>query len=275
MSPSTTDAPSAQTLNIEISDFVATIEMNRPEKRNAISPTMAVELGDNLATLEANSEVRVVLLRGADGNFCSGGDLAPGGEGGMGPSGSPASITLDIMNGVYGRAIRLLHHFPKPVVALVEGVAAGAGANLALACDLVYATPEARFCEIFVRRGLSLDCGGSWLLPRLVGLQKAKELAFFADWVDAETAAGLGLVNEIFAADQIEKAVREKLVRLASRAPIALSQIKQSLNRASSLTMDQALEIEAVAQAACSATDDMLEGVRAFMEKREPKFEGR
>jgi 2-(1,2-epoxy-1,2-dihydrophenyl)acetyl-CoA isomerase len=266
---------SAETLNIEISDFVARVELNRPEKRNALSPTMAGELADILTALESNSAVRVVLLRGAGGNFCSGGDLAPGGEADQRPSGSQASIALDIMNRVYGRAIRLLHHFPKPVVALVEGVAAGAGANLALACDLVYATPEARFSEIFVRRGLSLDCGGSWLLPRLVGLQKAKELAFFGDWVDAETAAGLGLVNEIFAVDRIEAAVREKLVSLASRAPIALSQIKQSLNRASSITMDQALEIEAVAQAACGATDDMLEGIRAFMEKREPKFEGR
>ncbi len=275
MSLSTTDPLSAQTLNIEISDFVATVELNRPEKRNAISPTMAGELADKLATLEANSAVRVVLLRGAGGNFCSGGDLAPGGEADTRPSGSPASVTLDIMNRVYGRAIRRLHHFPKPVVALVEGVAAGAGANLALACDLVYATPEARFCEIFVRRGLSLDCGGSWLLPRLVGLQRAKELAFFGDWVDAETAAGLGLVTEVFAADRIETAVREKLMSLASRPPIALRLIKQSLNRASSLSMDQALEIEAVAQAACSATDDMLEGVRAFMEKREPRFEGR
>ena len=275
MSLSTTDPLSAQTLNIEISDFVATVELNRPEKRNAISPTMAGELADKLATLEANSAVRVVLLRGAGGNFCSGGDLAPGGEADARPSGSPASVTLDIMNHVYGRAIRRLHHFPKPVVALVEGVAAGAGANLALACDLVYATPEARFCEIFVRRGLSLDCGGSWLLTRLVGLQRAKELAFFGDWVDAETAAGLGLVTEVFAADRIETAVREKLMSLASRPPIALRLIKQSLNRASSLSMDQALEIEAVAQAACSATDDMLEGVRAFMEKREPRFEGR
>ena len=177
MSLSTTAPLSAQTLNIEVSNFVATIELDRPEKRNAISPTMAGELADNLAMLEANRAVRVVLLRGAGGNFCSGGDLAPGGEADTRPSHSPASGTLDIMNRVYGRAIRLLHHFPKPVVALVEGVAAGAGANLALACDLVYATPEARFCEIFVRRGLSLDCGGSWLLPRLLGLQNAKELA--------------------------------------------------------------------------------------------------
>jgi 2-(1,2-epoxy-1,2-dihydrophenyl)acetyl-CoA isomerase len=263
------------TLKVEKRDSIGRILLDRPEKKNAIDPRMARELADVLDDFEADGDVRAVLIRGAGGNFCSGGDLQPS----HGPEprrpGSPASVTLDVMNRVYGRAIRALHNHPKPVVALVEGVAAGAGANLALACDLVYASTSARFCEIFVRRGLSLDCGGSWLLPRLVGMQRAKELAFFGDWVSAETAKEYGLVNEIYAAGSLEAAVDGKLAALAERPPIALAQIKQSFHRASTLSMTEALEIEAVAQAACTATEDTAEGMRAFLEKRPPRFTGR
>ena len=281
---------SFEALRLETSGAIARIELHRPRKRNAMDATMASELADALDGLEGDPAIRVVSIRGADGNFCSGGDLAPDQEQAQAqaqatertgdPSarprpGSPTATTLDIMNRVYGRTIRTLHRFPKPVVAVVEGVAAGAGANLALACDLVYASTTARFCEIFARRGIALDCGGSWLLPRLIGLQKAKELAFFADWVSAERAQEIGLVNEIHPEAELSNAVDEKLALLAARPPIALTQIKQSMHRAMSVSMDQALEIEALAQAACTATEDCAEGMRAFMEKREPNFEGR
>jgi 2-(1,2-epoxy-1,2-dihydrophenyl)acetyl-CoA isomerase len=271
------------TLTITKRDSIGRVLLDRPAKRNAIDPRMARELADALDDFEADPEVRAVLLRGAGGNFCSGGDLAPergktaesASEAPPRRPGSPAATTLDVMNRVYGRAIRTLHNHPKPVVALVEGVAAGAGANLAFACDLVYAARGARFCEIFVRRGLSLDCGGSWLLPRLVGMQRAKELAFFGDWVSVETAREYGLVNAIFEPEAIEAAVDEKLAALAERPPIALAQIKQSLHRASVLSMTEALEVEAVAQAACTSTEDTAEGMRAFLEKRPPRFTGR
>lgn len=272
-SPTRSSLPDFGTLLIDCSDAIARITLNRPERRNAINPTMANELADALTLLEADRETRVVLLRGAGGHFSSGGDLAPE-DPGSAPVGSAASITLDVMNRVYGRMVRRVHHFPKPIVACVEGNAAGAGANLALACDLVYAQSDARFCQIFVKRGLALDCGGSWLLPRLIGLQRAKELAFFGDWIDAKTASQLGLVSQTFEPDELDEAVEERVRRLARRAPIALEQIKKSLHRALSLSMDEALETEAVAQAACSATDDMVEGVRAFMERREPDFKG-
>jgi 2-(1,2-epoxy-1,2-dihydrophenyl)acetyl-CoA isomerase len=265
---------SLETLRVEETNRIGRIELARPAKRNAIDVRMASELESTLRAMESNREIRAVLIRGAEGNFCSGGDLAPA-PGSAPPSGSAASITLDIMNRVYGRAILALHHFPKPIVALVEGVAAGAGANLAFACDLVYATPDARFCEIFVRRGLSLDCGGSWLLPRLIGMQKAKELAFFGDWIDATQAAELGLVNALLDPETVERSIAEKLATLAARPPIALGQIKQSMHRSTSLTMAEALEVEAVAQAACTASEDFAEGMRAFLEKREPRFEGR
>lgn len=272
-----------ETLSIEKRGAIGRILLDRPAKRNALDPRMAWELADVLREFEGDGEVRAVLIRGAGGHFCSGGDLAPDRgadpEAARHPSrarpGSPSAVTLDVMNRVYGRAIRALHEHPKPVVALVEGVAAGAGANLAFACDLVYAASDARFCEIFVRRGLALDCGGSWLLPRLIGLQRAKELAFFGDWISAETAKSYGLVCEVYASDAIEAAVDLKLAALAERPPIALAQIKQSLHRASRLSMNEALEIEAVAQAACSSTEDTAEGMRAFMEKRAPRFTGR
>lgn len=269
------------TLAIEKRGTIGRILLNRPEKRNALDTRMARELADVLDDFELDGDVRAVLIRGAGGHFCSGGDLAPSRDPGDARpewtprAGSPAATSIDLMNRIYGRAIRTLHHHPKPVVALVEGVAAGAGANLAFACDLVYATRDARFCEIFVRRGLALDCGGSWLLPRLVGLQRAKELAFFGDWVNAETAQRYGLVTELYEPGAIEAAVDEKLAALAERPPVALAQIKQSLHRASVLSMAEALEIEAVAQAACTSTEDTAEGMRAFMEKRAPRFTGR
>ena len=271
------EAADFETIEVDSRDRVATIELNRPDRRNAISPRMASEISAALDLLENESQVRAIRLRGRGANFCSGGDLAPDPSqlDADRPQGSAAAVTLDVMNRVYGKMIRTLHGFPKPVVAEVRGIAAGAGANLAFACDFVYATPDARFSEIFVRRGLGLDCGGSWLLPRLVGLQRAKELAFFGDWVEAPRALEMGLVTEIFEDGLLSESVEARLATLASRPPIALAQIKQSLHRATSLSMAEALEIEAVAQAACSATEDMAEGVRAFIEKREPRFEGR
>ncbi len=265
------------TLRCKHDGMVAQIILDRPEKRNAISPQMATELADLLQQLEVDASVRVVALRGSGGNFCSGGDLTPEPADGAraDQNGSPTAMMLDMMNRIYGETMRRLHDFPKPTVALVEGVAAGAGANLALACDLVYATPDARFCEIFVKRGLGLDCGGSWLLPRLVGLQKAKELAFFGEWVSAEEAARIGLVSQVYSADDFEAGTSERLATLAKRAPIALAQIKQSLHRATHLSMHQALELEATVQAVCVASDDSTEGMRAFLERREPDFKGR
>lgn len=263
-----------ETLRLVRDGAIARIELHRPDKRNAMNGTMARELADALDALESEPEIRVVSLRGAGGQFCSGGDLAPDGKSAP-RSGSPAATTLDLMNRVYGRAIRTLHRFPKPVIAIVEGVAVGAGANLAFCCDLVYASETARFCEIFARRGIALDCGGSWLLPRLVGLQKAKELAFFGDWVPAPEAHRIGLVTGVYAESDLVPAVEEKLAILARSAPIALGQIKQSLHRSLGVTMEEALEIEAAAQALCTATEDCMEGMRAFMEKREPEFSGR
>ncbi len=266
---------SFETIAVTTEGALGRITLDRPERRNALSPRMADELATALRRLEGDRAVRVVTLRGAGGHFCSGGDLAPEPSDTPPDPGAPTAHVIDLMNRVYGELIRTLHRFPRPVLALVEGVAAGAGANLAFACDLVYAREDARFSEIFVKRGIGLDCCGSWLLPRLIGLQRAKQLAFLGDWLDAAGAREIGLVTEVFAAADFEAATAERAATLAERPPIALAQIKQSLHRSLELGLSESLEIEAVVQAACSGTEDAAEGFRAFLEKRPPRFRGR
>jgi 2-(1,2-epoxy-1,2-dihydrophenyl)acetyl-CoA isomerase len=251
---------------------VLEVTLDRPEKKNAITMRMFSALKEIFEQAALDPELRVVVLRGAGGNFSSGADLT-GGEG-TAPSGSLAVKTLSIVRDEVGPAILALHRLPKPTIAMLEGVAAGAGANLALACDLVYAAEDARLCEIFVRRALSLDCGGSWTLPRLVGLRKAKELAFFGDWVGAREASEIGLVTGCFAPESLEQAVRERADRLASQAPLALTLIKQSLDTSFQLSFAQALDQEAAGQALCTSSEDFMEGVHAFLEGREARFTG-
>lgn len=169
----------------------------------------------------------------------------------------------------------LLHELPVPTVARVSGVAVGAGWNLALGCDLVVATPEARFSQIFARRGLSLDCGGSWLLPRLVGLQQAKRLALLAETIDAEEARSLNLVTWVVRAEEIDDFVARLGSRLVAGAPVALAQNKALLNEGADRTLRDALANEARAQAVNFATADVPEAYSAFKEKRTPVFTGR
>ncbi len=168
-----------------------------------------------------------------------------------------------------------LHRIPKPVIAKVNGVAVGAGMNLALGCDLIIASDNARFSEIFARRGLSIDFGGSWLLPRLIGMHRAKELAFFADIISAKEAAELGLVNRVLPASQLDAFVADWADRLAAGPPLALSMTKRLLTNSFTTTMDEALEAEGLAQSVNTATEDTAEAIRAFLEKREPRFKGR
>ena len=168
-----------------------------------------------------------------------------------------------------------LHRLPKPTIAKVDGVAVGAGCNLAFGCDLVVASERARFSEIFSRRGLSIDFGGSWLLPRRLGLHKAKELAFFADLIGAVEAAQLGLVNRVVPADDLDDFVAGWAARLAASPPLALSLTKALLDDSSSMSMATAIEREAEAQAVCIGSEDGREALSAFLEKREARFSGR
>lgn len=244
---------------------VLTLTLNRPERKNALDHALADALVAALGEAAEDAAVRVVVLTGAGDAFCSGGDL-----GGGGASGHALAMLRRI-----ARPAEALHRFPKPILARVDGVASGAGWNLALACDLVIASDRARFAQIFARRGLSLDMGGSWLLPRLVGLHRAKQIALLADWLSAAEAFAMGLVNRVVPVAELDAAVADWAGRLAAGPPIALAQTKRLLDDASGRSLEEAVEAENSAQAVNLATHDTREGFKAFFEKRPPRFEGR
>jgi 2-(1,2-epoxy-1,2-dihydrophenyl)acetyl-CoA isomerase len=212
-----------------------------------------------------DDSVRAVVLTGAGGEFSSGADLSA--AGGDGPA-------LAGMRRLSALALSL-HSLVKPTIAKVDGVAAGMGVNLALGCDLIVASERARFSEIFARRGLSVDCGGSWLLPRLVGLHRAKELVFFGDVVSAGDAAAMGLVNRVVPADELDGVVDEWAGRLAAGPPVALSMSKALLNQSFEMSLAQALEREATCQTVNFSTADVAEAFMAFAQKRDAVFTGR
>ena len=259
-----------ETLQVQRQAGVVTVTFNRPERKNAASGLLWQELLGVLREVDRRRDDRVLVLTGAGGDFCSGADL--GDPAGM--SNDPADPHLVRMQ-VVSEVVLTLHHLHRPTLAKVRGVAAGAGLSLALACDLVVAADTSRFSAIFARRGLSLDAGASWLLPRLVGLHRAKELAFFADLLGADEVAALGLVNRVVPDDELDDLCDRWARRLAAGPPLALAMTKRLLNDSSSLTMAQALEDESRVQTVNFATADVAEAMRAFVEKREPRFEGR
>src|SRR3954451_8726525 len=248
-------------------DGVVTLTLNRPEKMNAITGAMWGGLEDVFDEVARNRDDRVLVVRGAGRAFCAGADLVD--------AGMPRTSgqRLEHMRGV-GLSAAALRAITKPTIAKVNGVAAGAGLSLALGCDLVVASDAARFSAIFVQRGLSIDYGGSWLLPRLVGIHKAKELALLADVIPAADAERLGIVNRVTPAEALEREVDALVARLLAMAPVALSQTKHLLDQAFSTTFEDAVEAEAMAQVVSLSTPDAKEAVRAFMEKRAPQFTG-
>jgi 2-(1,2-epoxy-1,2-dihydrophenyl)acetyl-CoA isomerase len=254
-------------LLVERADGVVRLTLNRPDKKNAITKAMWGGLADVFHEVAANRADRVLVITGAGDGFCSGADLL---KAEIPPS---AGARLEYMRGL-SRAAQALHDLAKPTVAAVNGVAAGAGCNLALGCDLVIASDRARFSEIFVQRGLSIDFGGSWLLPRRVGLHRAKELALLAEVIDAAEAERIGLVNRVVAHDQFGQAIDAITDRLLQMAPVALAQTKRLLDQSSSRSMAEALDAEGAAQVVNFATDDSIEAVRAFKEKRKARFTG-
>ena len=173
-----------------------------------------------------------------------------------------------------GQVAKRITTIEKPIIAMVNGVTAGAGVNLMLACDLIYAVDTAKFAQSFAKVGLIPDCGGLYFLPKAVGVHKAKELMFTADLIDAATAEKMALVNHIFPAAELEDAVMQMAERLAASASLAIGLIKKYLNN-TAMTLDEVLEMEAVAQPLCMGTDDSAEGITAFKEKRTPKFTGK
>lgn len=265
--------PRLETLQLDLDDTgVLTVTLDRPEKKNAANQQMWDELlvlfrAVKDSTASPAPPVRVLMITGAGDAFCSGADLG-------GDRGAERPHQLASMRQIHDVAIAL-HQLPMPTVAKVNGVAVGAGCNLALGCDLIVASDRARFSEIFARRGLSVDFGGTWLLPRLIGLHRAKELAFFADIIDAAEADRIGLVNRVVRHDDLDGVVAEWVGRLAAGAPIALAQTKAMLNKSLDQTIDEALDLEGWAQTVNLGTSDTREAILAFLEKRAPEFNGR
>jgi 2-(1,2-epoxy-1,2-dihydrophenyl)acetyl-CoA isomerase len=255
-----------ETLIVERAEGVVTVTLNRPEKKNAIDPVMWDELLATFREVAESETDRVMVLTGAGDAFCAGADLTPRpGE---------QKHQLNQMHH-YGWVGLALHEIPKPTLAKVNGVAVGAGLNLALGCDLIVAAESARFGEVFAKRGLAIDLGGSWLLPRLVGMHRAKELALLAEIIPAREAERIGIVNRVVPDAELDKLVAEWTATLAGGPPLALQMTKRMLTSAFSMSMSEALHQEAMAQSVTSASEDTIEGMRAFFQKRPPVFKGK
>ncbi|MCC5965912.1 MAG: enoyl-CoA hydratase/isomerase family protein [Natronohydrobacter sp.] len=247
-------------------DGIGTIILNRPEVMNALNKQMRAELTHALKDIGAR--VRVLVLTGAGRAFCSGQDLGDGGN--------AAQIDLErTLREEYEPMLRAIYDAPVPVIAAVNGSAAGAGANLALAADLVIATESASFIQAFTRIGLIPDAGGTWFLPRQIGFARAMGAMLFADKVSAQQAADWGMIWEVVTDSQFESHWRARASTLASGPTIAYRNIRKALRKSLSNPLDTQLALEAQLQAEAGKTRDFQEGVMAFLEKRPAKFEGR
>ncbi|HEV8547064.1 MAG TPA: enoyl-CoA hydratase-related protein [Candidatus Limnocylindrales bacterium] len=254
-------------LRVEVDGPVATLTLDRPAALNALTVPVKVALREALESLAVDRSVRAVILTGAGRAFCAGQDLAEREQ----PDAAPIEIEVRER---YNPIIRALRTMGQPVIAAVNGVAAGAGASLAFACDLRIAAEEARFVLAFGRIGLVPDSGATWFLPRLVGPAKAAELALLGDQVDAAEALRLGLVSRVVPGDQLMPEARALADRLAEGAPLALALTKTALDRSMAIDLDEALEGEAKLQGIAGASADHAEGLAAFREKRAPEFTG-
>jgi enoyl-CoA hydratase/carnithine racemase len=259
-----------ETLIVEREGGVVTVTMNRPERKNAANGVMLAELPEIFTEIERNPEDRVMILTGAGGSFCTGADLAD-------PQGTTSDTSSSSLAGMrrLGDVALALHRVTKPTIAKVDGHAVGAGLSLALGCDLIVCSDRAKLSMIFTRRGLSLDNGASWLLPRLVGPAKAKEIALFGGMWSGEEALAMGLVNRVLPLGEVDAFVAQWAATLAAGPTLALSMTKTMLNGSAQSSMGQAVEHEARCQAVNFASRDTKEALAAFLEKREPTFIGR
>lgn len=278
MTPPADEKPIEDQVRYRLDDRgVAWITLDRPEVKNALSPDQRDRIIDLLTAANGLLAVRVVVIGATGDAFCTGADLRAQREAPAQPEGAP-----DRPVGTVGRIIRegaqrliaAVLDCEKPIICALNGTAAGIGAHLALACDLVVATEQARLIEVFVRRGLVPDGGGAYLLPRLVGIQKAKELMFFGDDLSATDAAALGLVNKVVPADAFEATVDEWAARLAVAPTRAVALTKWLVNRSLDSDRAGAFADEAAAQEINMATEDANEGVRSFVERRSPAYKG-
>jgi 2-(1,2-epoxy-1,2-dihydrophenyl)acetyl-CoA isomerase len=253
------------------------LTLNRPDAHNAITPDQRDRMIEALGEASRLVAVRAVVITATGKGFCTGADLRASRPLPPRPDGAPSPAAGDVSRTIRDGAQRLIAAIldcEKPVIAAVNGTAAGIGAHLALACDLVVAAAGARFIEVFVRRGLVPDGGGAYLLPRLVGLQKAKELMFFGDDLAAEDAHRLGLVNAVVPADELEEFAAAWAARLATGPTRSISLTKWLVNRSLDSDRTTAFHDEALAQELNMTTRDAQEGVAAFVERRDPDYLG-
>jgi len=253
----------------ETNDGLATITLNRPDKLNAATSGMLAQLLDAIRTAGADDGVRAVLITGAGRAFCAGQDLSD--PAATGPSADLATLIEQGWNPI----ISAIRNIPKPVVVAVNGVAAGAGANLALAGDIVIAARSAKFIQAFSLIGLMPDSGGTWALPRLVGDARARGLSLFGAPIDAETARDWGMIWDVVDDDALANETLEVARKLAAGPTRGYAAIKQTIDAAATNTLDEQLDLERDLQRQLGRSRDYAEGVAAFMEKRKPEFEGR
>ncbi len=256
-----------QTLLVDILDHVAMVRMNRAESMNALEYKLRADLVDCLQTISEDDEVRVVVLIGSGKTFCAGGDLRE----------LRHKMKIDQARKYVhhvSRVILAIQNMEKPVIAAVNGAAMGAGFSIVMACDLVVASEIARFSQSFVHVGLIPDLGGTYFTPRLFGLQRAKEFAFTGKILSSNEMARLGLINQIVPPQELENKAIELAHQIAEGPPLALGLTKKLLNQSWNSNLDEMLELEVQYQATCMQSEDHMEGIRAFYEKRKPKFKG-
>ena len=259
--------PAFEALRVEVADAVALVTLDRPEALNALTVGLKVELLAAFRAIARDRSIRAVVLTGAGRAFCAGQDLKER----QSPDAAPLAVELRER---YNPIVRAMRALDQPIVGAINGVAAGAGASLAFACDIRVAAAEASFMLAFGRIGLVPDSGATWLLPRLVGGAKAAQLALTTDPLSAADAERFGLVAAVVPADEVVEAARAVAVRLAGLAPAALASTKHALDRAWDIDLERALEEEAHRQGVAGASADHAEGMAAFLEKRPPRFTG-
>lgn len=257
-----------QFLKYQVDNGVGTITLNRPDVYNALNDEITYEFQDVLKATAKDEKVRVVVITGEGKAFCSGQDLKAA-------SGDQKRSFLQSLNKRYNPIISAMRSLPKPIVCRLNGVAAGAGCSLALACDIIVASEEATLIEVFINIGLVPDSGSSYFLPRLVGMAKAFEMCSMGTRVKASEAAAIGLVNKCVPADQLDAAVKSYTDYFATAPTRSIGLIKKMLNKSATSTLEQMLEYETYCQEIAGSSHDYKEGVSAFLEKRKPEFLGK
>ena len=256
----------------EVKDSIATLTLNRPDRLNALGGSLRDDLHDAVTRSAADPEVRVMIITGAGKGFCAGGDVKAMNEAKEGRRERPF---MEKIAPGRDRTLLAMRDAPQPIIAAVNGAAAGAGMNLALGCDIRLASTVAKFSQAFVKRGLHPDWGGTYFLPRIVGMAKACELIFTGALIDAAEALRLGIVSQVLAPEEMLPAAQTLARAIAAGPPIAIRLARRGLYRNAESDLRTALEYETFAQNACFETEDATEGIRAFVEKRAPQFRGR